>query len=113
MDSAIRKWVFVQAPKSHELSRLSLFMCLIKRGVNRSWVQLCPFHFQYSPVHIFFMFIIIVPFFLVEVSLISYQNVSCMLIPCSERHCVYRAGQEQSLSRWRGMTVHKVSVVLS
>lgn len=77
MDSAIRKWVSVQAPKSYELSRLWLFVCLVKRGVNRSWIQLCSFHFQYSSVHIFFMFIIIVLFFLTEVSLISYQNVSC------------------------------------
>lgn len=59
------------------------------------------------------MFIIIVLFFLTEVSLTSYQNVSCMLILFPERHCVYRAGQEQPLSRWHRMTVHKVGVVLS
>lgn len=117
MDSAISKWVFVQAHKSYELSRLWLFVCLVKRGVNGSWIQLCPFHFQYSPVeqkkHIFFMFVIIVLFFLREVSLISYHNVSCLLILCSEKHSVYRAGQEQPLSRWHGVTVHQVSVVLS
>lgn len=113
MDSAIRKWVFVQAPKSYELSRLWLFVCLVKRGVTRSWIQLCPFHFQYSPVQIFFMLVVIVLFFLREVSLISYQNVSCLLILCSEGHCVYRGGQEQPLSRWHGVTVHQVSVVLS
>lgn len=59
------------------------------------------------------MFIMIVLSFLIEVSLISYQDVSCMLILCTERHCVYRAGQEQPLPRWRAMTVCKVSVVLS